>query len=473
MGTPRECDDGADAAEDYLNVEGGSFIALSPRQLVRGRYEGEGIVLHFRRRYEEGTYLHVEVKQGEELVCHAVLDMTYPYGIAKNVEKAAAYDDIWRETREDKRSRCRTYMGFGYTAGPNADYVDCAEHLFPCSVGYGYHSAQCAKNVSGEWNWCSGGSTCGKKVWLFELTVFETVERQLGREKLAVELTYILFNKDDGGKQKVEIQVAVNGVLKGSVKSKDKKDIELGHYDKGLLKKSATLFVSSKRHQVRKPHPPRTPPYLMQVYKAPETLTGAPRTQTDNGETEAMLRCLIQLFNGSEAFNLSMLMKVLYDQVNGDSTSWGFIDELHALINKEGETRPMANILENLSDLPQIVFHKQLPSDDQGNHPPLLKLLLRLLASLRHAVTLGKMEVEIRSFVKKTFEMNTTWVPVEGCKVCQFRPVGGATKWHFPEFVLQSQQDDQDGVFDLAAAVKKSMENQRMIHRCDNVYRCR
>ena len=137
--------------------------------------------------------------------------------------------------------------------------------------------------------------------------------------------------------------------------------------------------------------------------------------------------------------------------------------------DREGETRPMANILRNLGDLPP----EQLPYDDRGNYPSLLKLLMRLLASLKHAVALGKMEVEIRSFVKKTFEMNTTWVPVEGCKVCNFRPVGGVTKWHFPEFVLQSQQDDQGGVFDLAAAVKKRMENQRKIHRCDRVYRCK
>ena len=471
MGTPRECDDDADAALDYLNTEGGISIGLSPRVLVRGRYEGEGVVLHFRRRYEEGTYLHVELKHGEEHVCYAVLDMCYPYGMAKNVERAAAYDGVWRQTRKDMKTKCHSWMGFGYTAGPNADYVDCAEHVFPCSVGYGYHSAECAKNVSGEWNWCSGGSTCGRKVWMFELSVFETIDKQLGREKLAVELTYILFNKDDEGKQKVEIQVAVNGVNKGSVESKDKKDTSLGHYDKGLLKKSATLFVSSKRHEVRKPHPPSIPSYLMQVYKAPDTFTGAPRIQTDIRETEkqAMMRCLIQLFNGSEAFNLSLLMKVLYDQVGGDSTRWDFIDELHALLNREGETRTMANILGNLSDLPPA----DLPYDDQGNYPSLLKLLLRLLVSLKHAVAWGKMEAEIRSFVRKTFEMNTSWVPVEGCNVCEFRPVGGVREWHFPEFVLQSQQDYQGGVFDMAAAMKARIENQRKIHTCKRMLRCR
>ena len=470
MGTPRSQDDDADAALDHLNTEGGSFIGLSPRALVRGRYEGDDIVLHFRRRYAEGTFLHVELKLGEEHVCYAVLDMCYPYGIAKTIEKPECYDGIWRQTRKDMKSKSQCWMGFGYTASQEADYVDCAEHVFPCSVGYGYHSTQCAKNKFGEWNWCTGGSTCGKKVWMFELSVFETIEQQIGREKLAVQLTYILFNKDGEDRHKVEIQVAVNDVIRGSVKSKDINDASLGHYDKGLLKNSATMFVSSKRHEVRRPHPPITPSYLIQVYKAPNTFTGDPRIGTDDGETEAMLRCLIQLFNNCEAFNLSLLMKVLYDQVNEGATRWGFIDEMHALLNREGETRPMANILRNLSDLPP----EDLPYDDQGNYPSLLKLLLRLLVSLKHAVAWGKMESQMRSFVRKTFEMLTTWVPVEGCKVCGVRPVGGvATKWHFPEFALQNQQDDHGGVFDLAAAVKKRMENLRKIHTCNRVYRCR
>ena len=471
MGTPRERDDDADAAEDYLNAEGGSFIALSPRVLVRGRYEGEGLVLHFRRRYEEGTYLHIELKQGEEHVCHAVLDMTYPYGIAKTMEKAAAYDYIWRETRKDMKTQCKSWMGFGYTAGPNADYVDCAEHLFPCSVGYGYHSAQCAKNAFGEWNWCSGGSTCGKKVWMFELSVFETSERQLEREKLTVQLTYLLFNKDDEGKQKVAILVVVDGVIRGSVESKDKRDTELGHYNKGLLKRSASLFVSSKRYKVRKPHPPYTPSYVMQIYTAPVSLTGAPRIQTDNGETEAMLRCLIQLLNSCEAFNLSLLIQVLYDQVHGDATRWDFIDKLHALLNRDGETMTVKDVLGNLKDLPPEV--PEVPYNNQRNYPSLLKLLLRLLVSLKHAVAWGKGEVEIRSFVRKMFEMKTTWVPVEGCKVCKFKPVGVVTKWHFPEFVLQTQQDDQGGLLDLTTVLKRRMETQRTVRLCDRVWRCR
>ena len=62
MGTPRECDEFPDAAEDHLIAEGGHF-ARSPRAFARGRYEGrEGIILHLRRRCDEGTFFHVETK---------------------------------------------------------------------------------------------------------------------------------------------------------------------------------------------------------------------------------------------------------------------------------------------------------------------------------------------------------------------------------------------------------------------------
>ena len=409
--------------------------------------------MHFRRRYDEGTYLQVDLKLGEEDLCHAVLDMTYPYGLAKSMEKPAAYNGIWRETRSDKKSRCLSWMGFGYTADGNADYVDCAEHIFPCSVGYGYHSAQCAKKVSGEWEWCSGGSNCGKKVWMFELTVFETNARQLGQEKLTVELTYILFNKDEEGGQKVEILVAVNGVPKGSVMSKDSRDASLGDYKKDLLKRSAQLFASSKRERVRIPHPPHSPPYLKQVYQRSEALTGAPRVQGAEEEEEAMMRCILQLLNSCEAFNMSLLTQVLHDQLDAEATRWSFIDKMHAVLNG-GETRPMGSIIRHLSPLPT----ERVPYDAHNDYPNILILLLRLLTSLKNTVGWGKWEVEIRMFVRKIFEMRTSWVPVEMCNVCGKRPNGLPMTWHFPDMVLQSQEGDGDQLLDLQAAVKRRIE---------------
>ena len=420
-------------------------------------------MLHFRRRYEEGTYLHVDLKVGEEDMCHAVLDMTYPYGLAKTMEKPAAYNGIWRETRCDKKSRCRSWMGFGYTADGNTDYVDCAEHIFPCSVGYDYHSAQCAKKVSGEWGWCSGGSTCGKKAWMFELTVFETNDGQLGQAKLTVELTYILFNKDEEGRQNVEIMVAVNGVPKGSVKSKDSRDASLGDYNKDLLKRSAELFASSKRERVRTPHPPHSALYLKQVYQGSEALTGAPRVQGAEEEEEAMMRCILQLLNSCEAFNLSLLTQVLHDQLDAEATRWSFIDEMHAVLNR-GETRPMGSIIRHLSPLPT----ERVPYDAHNDYPDILLLLLRLLISLKNAVGWGKWEVEIRMLVRRIFEMRANWIPVEGCKVCGKQPDGLPMTWHFPDMVLQCQDGDGDQLLDVQAAVKRRIEDHhRKIHtRC-------
>ena len=471
MGTPVEHDDEAEAVIDHLNAEGGIGIGISPRALVRGRYEGGGVSLHFRRRYDEGTYLHVDLKVDQEDVCRAVLDMCYPYGLSKPIEKPLSYDNIWRKTLVDRKTNCRTWIGFGYSAGADTDYVDCAEHLFPRSVGYGWHSAQCAKMVSGEWNWCTGGSACGKKAWKFQLTVFETSNRQIGKEKLSVELTYILFNKDEEGQQKIEISVAVNGIVRGSVTSVDKNDASLGHYDKALLKRSAAIFVKSKRGPARATHLQHMPAYLSQVYQAPEGLTGAPKSQGAEGETEARMRCILQLLNACEGFNLSLLVQVLHDQLDDEATQRSFIEMMHDVLNNGGRAvGTMANLITHFRRLPT----EEVPYNVWETYPDILQILLRLLLSLKHAVGWGKREVEIRSLMRKTFEMRTTWIPVEGCRVCGKEPSGVYWKWHFPDMVLHCQQNDEDQPFDLEAAVIRRIEdNQRKLTSCTEVVRCR
>ena len=56
-------DEGTETVISHLISEGGRNIGLSPRQLVRDRYEGDGgILIHFRRRIDEGTYLHLDIK---------------------------------------------------------------------------------------------------------------------------------------------------------------------------------------------------------------------------------------------------------------------------------------------------------------------------------------------------------------------------------------------------------------------------
>ena len=98
---------------------------------------------------------------------------------------------------------------------------------------------------------------------MLELSVLDRSEGRLGQEKLSLKLTYVLFNPDDAGRQRAEIFVAVNGVVKGSVLSKDKEDANLGHYDKSRLQHSAALFVAARRHLVRQPHPPHSPCVLV------------------------------------------------------------------------------------------------------------------------------------------------------------------------------------------------------------------
>ena len=470
MGTPVERDDEAEAVIDHLNAKGGIAIGVSPRVLVRGRYEGAGVVLHFRRRFDEGTYLHVDLKVDQEDVCRVVLDMCYPYGLSKTIEKPSSYDNMWRKTLKDQKTDCRTWIGIGYTAGADTDYVDCSEHLFPCSVGYGWHSPQCAKRMSGEWNWCTGGSACGKKAWMFQLTVFETSNGQIGQEKLSVELTYILFNKDEEGHQKTEISVAVNGTVRGSVTSVDKNDASLGHYDRSLLKRSAKIFVKSKRERARATHPPHMPAYLSQVYQAPEVLTGAPKVQGAERESEARMRCILQLLNSCEGFNMALLVQVLHDQLDAEATQRPFIEMMHDVLNNGGrEVGTMSNLTMHLRHLPT----EEVPYNAWESYPDILRVLLRILLSLRHAVGWGKEEVEIRSLVRRTFEMRTTWILVEGCRVCGKEPSGVYWKWHFPDMVLQCRQNEEDQPFDLEAALKRRIEdNQRKLTTCTGV-RCR
>ena len=469
MGTPSEYDDEAGAAMDHLNAEGGIGISTSPRVLVRGRYEGGGAVLHFRRRYEEGTYLHVDIKLGQEDLCHAVLDMTYPYNLSQSIEKPSSYEGIHRQTLQDQKSKCRTWMGVGYTRGINTHYVDAAEHIFPCSVGYGWHSGQCAKKMSGEWNWCTGGSTCGKKAWMFQMTVFEMHDGQLGRAKLNVDLTYVLFNKNDGGQQTVEILVAVDGEVKCSVRSVDKKDASLGHYNKDLLKTSASLFVRHKRDWVRARHPSHTPAYLTQVYQASAVMTGAPRIQGREEETGAMMRCILQLLNNCAALNLSLLVQVLHDQMSVEATRSLFIDELHAALNGGGELRSLAGVIAHLSLLPT----EEVPYNAHESYPEILQLLIRLLISLKHAVGWGKWEAEMRHLFRQKFEMMTSWTPVMRCRVCDGPNRGLDWKWHFPDLVLNEHQDGGQPL-DLEAAVTRRIgDNRRQLKPCDRTRRCK
>ena len=460
MGTPRERDEESEAVDDHLRERGGISIPCSPRALVCGKYQGTGFSFHFRRRCDEGTYLQFDLAQDNMDLISVVLDMTYPYGLTKDKEKP--YEGILRQTLVSHENSCHTWIGFGYVAGTSTDYVDCAEHTFPSSVGYGYHSEDCAKNVSGEWNWCTGGPTCGKKVWLFQLTVFETDSGHLGQEKLTLELTYILFNKDERGRQKFEIMVAINGEVKGFAKSVDKRDAALGHYEKDRLKKSAMMMVNCKRDRVRGlAHPQHIPAYLGKVYQAPEKFTGSPRTEGEENQQEAMLRCLLQLMNACEEFNMSLLMRVLHDQLDDEATQWPFISGMNTLLI--GQTGSVANILRHLSAVPRV----KAPE----SRPHILILLLRLLTSVQHTIESGKWEKEIRCFSEKLFLMWTTWITVTPCRICEQAPAPKISR-HLPNIVLQCNQIGDP--LNIEEFLKRWTEDtNKKLADCDRNLRCR
>ena len=182
-----------------------------------------------------------------------------------------------------------------------------------------------------------------------------------------------------------------------------------------------------------------------------------------------MMRCILQLLNSSEAVNLSLLVQVLHDQMSAEATRSLFIDELHAVLNGEGEVRSLAGVIAHLSPLPT----EEVPYNAHESYPEILRLLLRLLISLKHAVGWGKWEVEMRRLFRTKFEMMTSWAPVERCRVCNVANRGLAWKWHFPDFVvIQPQEDGQP--LDLGAALRRTVtHNQRKLKHCENLRRCR
>ena len=296
VGTPYEEDDDRDAVLEFLEKEGGIQLKdnRSPRALVRGRYEAEDgrIVMHIRRLKTEGTYLSFTLKIDNSTIVDVVLDMLYPYQLGNPKEYVQKYHGVIRHTLTNYGTGCRTWRGFGYTVNQN-DYVSASEHVFPRSAGYGEHSEVCIKNTDGRWNWCNGNSTCGKKAWAFHLTVYEVGNGLVLCQKLDLELSMVLFNADEHGVREVKISVEVNGIPKGWVKSSDKEDAKLGHYDVELFKRSAKIFVQSKRARARETHPPVQETYLMQLYQPPGDFNGAPLEPAEHqNESVSIMRSL-------------------------------------------------------------------------------------------------------------------------------------------------------------------------------------
>ena len=173
------------------------------------------------------------------------------------------------------------------------------------------------------------------------------------------------------------------------------------------------------------------------------------------------MRCLLQLLNSCEAFNLSLLMRVLYDQLGDEANQWPFVSEMNTLLN--GQTGSVANILRHLSAVPRVKAPQNLPD--------ILILLLRLLTSVQRAIESGKLEKEIRCFSEKLFHMWTTWITVVPCRICD-QSSAPTTSRHLPNTVLQC---NESGVpLNVEESLKRWTEDRnKKLGDCDRNLRCR
>ena len=458
VGTPYESDDDRDAVLEFLEKEGGIQLKdnRSPRALVRGRYEAEDgrIVMHMRRLPTEGTYVGMTLKVGANTIVDVALDMLYPYQLGNPTEYVQKYQGIRRHTLTDYATGCRTWRGFGYTTNEN-DYVSVSEHVFPRSAGYGEHAEVCIKNTDGRWNWCNGKSACGKKAWMFHLTVFEVSNGLVLRQKLKLELVMVLFNADEHGLREAKITVAIDGVLKGWVKSCDKEDAKLGHYDVDLLRRSAGVFERSKMAGARETHPPRQEAYLMQLYQPSGDFTGAPlQPAGQENESASKMRSLLQLLAGCEAFNFALLVRMLYDQLYATSPCLPFMERLWEVMRDEGQVE---TLISELGDFPvgKKVF------EDQAHYPEILLLLLKFLYRLEETITWAKFETPVRKLPSTLFRICTRWNPENRCRACNGLPKSAQNQpaeFHFPAILLACKDREP---LDLGEAFREWLEGRR------------
>ena len=477
MGTPIESDDDRDRVVRHLEAEGGIQLQqrLAPRALVRGRYQDEGgnVKLHMGRLHSSGTYLRIKLTIGENQVLDVFIDQLYPYGMERSQEAVAKYGGLVRRTLVNRQSLAWTWMGFGYSVTGH-EYCDVSEHIMPRSVGYGYHSPECPKKTLGSWHWCSGGPTCGKIAWALNLSVFESQGgEEVGTEKHSLELRYVLFNRNvETGEEEVSIRVMLNGMLKGCVKSVNKEDALLGYYDTDLLKRSAQTFVMSRRNRARNTLPPQQEQYLTQIYKTPQTLTGAPFVPEPQDESQTKMRCLLQLLNNCESFNLSLLVQVLYDQRYADASPLHFVECLQKLLN--GSDGQLQDLIKELRVLPpNFVPYGNMPA-----YPHILPILISFLRKLEVAVTHGKSEAAMRKWPKTLFEMMSTWTPEGDCDCCGTLPAAAMEHHHkyLRHFspVLLDGGDVNEQSFDVRQGLLKWVtDTRRQLTRCRRNPRCR
>ena len=480
VGTPIESDNDRDRVVRHLEAEGGIQLQqrLAPRALVRGRYEDEGgnIKLHIGRLHNSGTYLCIKLTIGGNKVLDVFIDQLYPYGMERSQEVVTKYGGLVRKTLVDRKSLCWTWMGLGYSNNEH-EYCDVSEHIMPRSVGYGYHSSECPKTTRGSWHWCDEDPSCGKIAWALNLSVFDSHGGEaVGPEKHSLELRYVLFNRNaDTGEEEVGIRVMLNGVLEGWVKSANKEDAQLGWYDRDLLKLSAQTFVLSKRYWARNTLLPQQELYLTQVYKPPNTLTGAPCVPGDQNDPQTKMRCLLQLLNNCESFNLSLLVQVLFDQRSADAPTLHFVECLQTLINGS-ECAPFQ--LQDLMTELRVLPLNFAPYGNVPAYPHILRILISFLRKLEVALTHGKNEAAMRKWTKTIFEMMTTWTSEENCSCCGLLPAAAMERnqqylRHFSPVLLVEDGVNEES-FDVRQALLKWVSDTRsQLTLCRRNRRCR
>ena len=476
VGTPMESDDDRDRVVRHLQAEGGVQLQqrLAPRAFVRGRYEDEGgnVKLHVGRHCNFGTYLRLTLTIGENSVLDVFVDQLYPFGMQKTQEVVAKYGGLVRRTLVHKDSLCWTWMGFGYCT-KELTYCDVSEHIMPRSAGYGYHSSECPKTMRGSWHWCPQGPTCGKIAWALNLSVFESQGgEEVGPQKHSLQLRYVLFNKAaETGEEEVRVFAVLDGELKGCLKSVDKEDAKLGPYDRDLLKLSSKTFIKSKRDRARNTLPPQQEPYLTQIYKSPSRLTGAPCVPGQQDELQTKMRCLLQLLNNCESYNISLFVQVLFDQRCADAPSLQFLECLQTLVN--GSNGKLPTLLQQL----ECPAEDYVPYGSLPRIPHLLPILISFLTKLEAAATHGKNEACMRKWPKTLFRMVTTWTPVGGCDICGHLPA--AALEHHHQFlrhfspILLTGNENGEPMNVRHALIKWMSDSRRNLARCRNTYSCR
>ena len=395
------------------------------------------------------------------------LDMLYPYQSKHRTTKVKD-KEVWRGTHRDTKTGCLTWQGAGYTFGSKR-YVDASEHFFPVSVGYGWHGSDCIKRREGEWHYCNGGSDCGKKVWMFKASTFElTEDDKLEVERDVLELTYVLFNRHEGQENdKVYVSVDLNNKRLGWVSPTVRGEAKLTYPDKNLLSKMLDVYAEAKRNVAkdRLTHPPHIEAYLKKVYIGPSSVSSLDLEDGDNRCRR--IACLLQILLNTRAFDLSLVIKVLFGQVDEGSTKKQFTANLFNIV--EGTTRSIQNLI---SELPETLGEFLPYRATKNGCYNLAADLQRLLCTIEDSTLWAKLEPEIKLLLREKLMMVATWTQVKECEVCDRKPPNLHSEGlvHVPRIELPCGLTEP---YKLSDAVRKWLATQREAGYCDRDIFCR